>query len=127
NGFGSPGGVVDGIVYPFGWRNVWAFKAGVQHEVTDKLKVRGGYSYSMMPLRKEGVLTATGGPATVENPFCGGVGIKMFPFLEAEASFYIVPRSHVIGPFPNLQNQVIGQLDESNKLTSALIGLNFHF
>jgi long-chain fatty acid transport protein len=127
NGFGSPGGIVDGIVYPFGWRNIWSFKAGVQHQLTDKLTVRGGYAYTQTPLRKEVVLTATGAPATFQHHFCGGIGIKMFPFLEAEASFYVVPRSHVVGPFPNLQNEVIGQLDESNKLTSGLIGLNFHF
>lgn len=127
NGFGSPGGIIDGIVYPFGWRNVWAFKAGVQHQATDKLIVRGGYSYSMMPLRNEVVLTATGAPATFQHHFCGGVGIKMFPFLEADAAFYYVPRSHAIGPFPDLSNNVIGTLDESNKLTSGLIGLNFKF
>jgi long-chain fatty acid transport protein len=127
NGFGSPGGIVNGIVYPFGWRNIWSFKSGVQHQMTDKLTVRGGYAFTQMPLRKEVVLTATGAPATFEHHFCGGVGVKMFPFLEAEASFYFVPRSHVIGPYPDLSNNVLGTLDESNKLTSALIGLNFHF
>lgn len=126
-GFGSPGGIVNGIVYPFGWRNVWAFKAGVQHHATDKLTIRAGYSYSMTPLRSAVVLTATGAPATFQNHFCGGVGIKMFPFLEAEAGFYFVPREHVVGPFPDLNNNILGSLDESNKLTSALIGLNFHF
>ena len=126
-GFGSPGGVVDGTVYPFGWRNVWSFKAGVQQQVSDKLTVRGGYDFSQTPLRSEVVLTATGAPATFQNHFCGGIGLKMFPFLEAEASFYFVPREHVVGPFPNLQNQNQGSLDESNRLTSVLVGLNFRF
>jgi long-chain fatty acid transport protein len=126
-GFGSPGGVVDGIVYPFGWRNVWTFKTGVQHQATDKVVVRGGYNYSNMPLRDEVVLTMTGAPATFQHHFCGGLGIKMFPFLTAEAAFYYVPRDHVVGPFPDLENNVLGTLDESNKLTSALIGLNFRF
>lgn len=126
-GFGSPGGIIDGIVYPFGWRNVWTFKTGIQHQASEKLVVRGGYNYSQMPLRKEVVLTATGAPATFQHHFTGGAGIRMFPFLEAEASFYFVPRQHVVGPFPNLKNQVIGTIDESNKLTSGLIGLNFRF
>ena len=51
----------------------------------------------------------------------------MFPFLSAEASAYFVPREHVTGPFPDLDNNVRGTLDESNKLTSVLIGLNFKF
>ena len=126
-GFGSPGGVVDGIVYPFGWRNVWTFKTGIQHVVSDKATVRGGYNYSQMPLRSEVVLTATGAPATFQHHLCAGAGFKMFPFLEAEASFYYVPRQHVVGPFPTLANVVIGTIDESNKITSGLIGLNFHF
>ena len=42
-GFGSPGGIVDRVVYPFGWRNVWTFKAGIQQQLTGKLTVRGGY------------------------------------------------------------------------------------
>jgi len=126
-GFGSPGGIVDRIVYPFGWRNVWTIKGGVQHDLTPKLTVRGGYNYSQMPLRSEVVLTATGAPATFQHHITGGLGVKIFPFLSAEASAYYVPRQHVVGPFPDLDNRVLGTLDESNTLKSALIGFNFHF
>jgi len=127
NGFGGPGGINDGVVDPFGWRDVWTFKAGVQHQATEKLALRAGYNYSQMPLRSEVVLSATGAPATFQHHYCAGVGLKMFPFLEAEAGFYYVPRDHVVGPFPDLENNVRGQLDESNSLNSLLIGLNFRF
>jgi long-chain fatty acid transport protein len=127
DGFGSPGGIVDGIVYPFGWRNIWTFKTGVQRQMSDKIVLRAGYNYSQMPLQSDKVLTATGAPATFQHHITGGFGFKMFPFLEAEASFYFVPRQHLVGPFPDLDNNVKGTLDESNKLTSGLIGLNFHF
>jgi len=126
-GFGSPGGIVNRIVYPFGWRNVWTVKAGVQHEATEKLTVRLGYNYSQMPLRPEVVISATGAPATFQHHFCGGFGYKVFPFLEMNASFYYVPRQHIVGPFPDLDNVVRGTIDESNKLTSALVGFNFKF
>jgi long-chain fatty acid transport protein len=49
HGFGSVGGIVDRIVYPFGWRNVWTVKAGVQHAMSEKLTLRLGYNYSQMP------------------------------------------------------------------------------
>jgi long-chain fatty acid transport protein len=127
HGFGGPGGINNGVVDPFGWRDVWTFKAGIQQQVTEKLAVRAGYNYSQMPLRQEVVLSATGAPATFQHHFCGGIGLKMFPFLEAEASAYYVPRDHVVGPFPDLQNNIKGTLDESNTLTGALIGLNFRF
>jgi long-chain fatty acid transport protein len=127
HGFGGPGGIVNRTVDPFGWRSVWTFKAGIQQDVTDKLVVRGGYNYSQMPVRPEVVISATGAPATFQHHFCGGVGIRMFPFLEMVASFYYVPRQHLVGPFPDLDNVVRGTLDESNKLTSALIGMSFKF
>lgn len=126
-GFGSPGGIVDRIVYPFGWRNVWTVKAGVQHEATEKATLRLGYNYSQMPLRSEVVISATGAPATFQHHFCGGFGYKVFPFLEMNASFYYVPRQHLVGPFPDLDNVSRGTIDESNRLTSALVGFNFRF
>jgi long-chain fatty acid transport protein len=127
HGFGSAGGIVNRVVEPFGWRNVWTFKAGVQRQVTEKLTARAGYNYSQMPLRPEVVISATGAPATFQHHITGGFGVKIFPFLTAEASAYYVPRQHVVGPFPDLDNKVLGTLDESNKLMSALIGLNFRF
>ena len=126
-GFGSPGGIVNHVVQPFGWRNIWTFKAGVQHQLNDTVVLRAGYNYSQMPLRSEVVLTMTGAPATFQHHLCAGFGFKMFPFLEAEASAYYVPRQHIVGPFPDINNNVLGSLDESNRLISGLIGLNFHF
>lgn len=127
NGFGSPGGIVDRVVQPFGWRNVWTFKTGVQHRLSDKLDVRGGYNYSQMPIQASKVISATGAPATFQHHITGGFGMKIFPFLTAEAAAYWVPRQHAVGPFPDLDNNVLGTLDESNTLKSALIGLNFRF
>ena len=127
NGFGSDGGIVNGIIEPFGWRNVWTFKAGVMRQMSDTLTVRAGYNYSQMPLRGEVVISATGAPATFQHHITGGFGVKLFPFLSAEASAYYVPRQHVTGPYPDLNNNVLGTIDESNRLISGLIGLNFRF
>lgn len=130
-GFGSPGGIVDRVVQPFGWRNVWTFKTGVQYAVTEKFNVRAGYNYSQMPLQAgpdgKKVVSATGAPATFQHHFCGGAGVAIFPFLSAEVSGYYVPRQHLTGAFVDLDNNVLGTLDESNSLKSVLIGLNFRF
>jgi long-chain fatty acid transport protein len=128
NGFGGPGGVVDRVVYPFGWRNIWTFKTGVQYQANEKLTLRAGYNHSQTPILKEKVLTGTGAPATFQKHFSGGLGLRMFPFLTAEASFYIVPREHIVGPLLDLDGEVPnGTMDTSNSLKSALIGLNFRF
>ncbi len=127
SGFGSAGGVVNGIIQPFGWRNVWTFKAGVQRQVGEKAIVRVGYAFSRMPIRSEVVISATGAPQTFQHYISGGAGIMIFPFLSAEASAYFAPRQHAVGPLPDLNNQQLGTLDESNSKVAALIGLNFKF
>lgn len=126
-GFGSPGGIVDDIIYPFGWRNIWTFKTGLEHKASDKVTIRLGYNYSQTPLRNEVILTGTGAPATFQHHFCGGLGLRLFPFLAAEASFYYVPRERIRGPLPAVGRGVIGEMETSNMLTSALVGLNFTF
>ena len=127
SGFGSPGGIVNRVVQPFGWKDVWTIKTGVEHQMSDKFTMRAGYNYSNMPLQASKVISATGAPATFQHHFCAGIGVQIFPFLSAEASGYYVPRQHLVGPFPDLDNNVLGTLDESNQLLGALIGLNFKF
>ncbi|MBT5874624.1 MAG: hypothetical protein HOH43_14490 [Candidatus Latescibacteria bacterium] len=133
SGFGSAGGIVGGIVQPFGWRNVGAFKFGTRYQASKKMDIRLGYSFSQMPLIEKNVLTATGAPATFQNHFTGGAGIKIFPFLTMQASFYYVPREHIKGPF--LIDQLgtaplptpAGTIDTSNTITSGMAGLTFTF
>jgi long-chain fatty acid transport protein len=127
HGLGGPGGIVNGVIDPFGWRDIWTIKAGVEHQATEKLTVRAGYNYSQMPVRSGVVISATGAPVTFQQYICGGFGLRMFPFLEMVASVYVIPRAHVAGPFPDLQGVVRGTLDESNARTSGLIGMNFRF
>lgn len=131
-GFGSPGGIVNGIVQPFGWRNVLAFKIGARYQATEKANVRLGYNYSQMPLKSENVLTATGAPATFQNHFTAGMGMQILPNLSLEASGYIVPREHISGPFlvdqlgPN-PPATPGTMDTSNRILSGTMGFNFRF
>jgi len=131
-GFGSPGGIVNGIVQPFGWRNVFSIKAGVRYQANEKMDLRLGYSFTQMPLQSEKVLTATGAPATFQNHFTAGAGIKVLPFLTLQASGYIVPRESISGPYlidqlgPN-PPATPGTMETSNKITSGTLGFYFTF
>lgn len=131
-GFGSPGGIVGGIVQPFGWRNVFSVKTGVRYQANEKMDLRLGYAFTQMPLQEHAVLTATGAPATFQNHFTVGAGIKVLPFLTLEASGYLVPREHITGPY--LIDQLgptppstPGTIDTSNKITSGTMGFYFRF
>jgi long-chain fatty acid transport protein len=127
HGFGGPGGIVNGTVYPFGWRDVWTFKAGVQHQATGKLTVRAGYNFSQTPLRSEVVVSSVIAPLTNQQRINGGFGYQVFPFLEANVSLSYAPREHVTGPYRDVTNVVLGSVDMSNSVTSALVGLSFKF
>ncbi len=130
-GLGGPGGVdvANHRLVGIGWRNIWSFKAGLRHQVNDTLVIRAGYNFSQTPIRADIVETSMGTPATFQNHICGGVGIKMFPFLTADAGFYVVPRQHVKGPILSLQTGTVpgSELDMSNSITSFQVGFNFGF
>lgn len=127
HGFGDAGGIRNRIVVPFGWRNVWAYKAGLEYEAGGNWTLRAGYNYSNMPLQGQFVLTITGAVATFEHHYCAGVGFKITNKVSADLAVYHVPRSHVIGPYPDLDNNRLGTLNTSNKLDSVLVGLNWKF
>ena len=122
-GFGSPGGIVDRVVQPFGWDDVWAFKIGVQHQVNEKLTLRAGYNYSDVPMPSENVLTATGAPAMFKHHFSVGMGYKITDNLTANMGFYYVPTESLEGPYLDLDNNELGRMKTSNGLKSLQVGL----
>ena len=130
-GLGGPGGVdtVNKKLVGVGWRNIWSFKAGVQHQVSDKLVMRAGFNYSQTPIRAEIVETSMGTPATFQKHFTLGMGMQLAPHVSADAGFYIVPREHIRGPILSLQTGTVpnSELDMSNRITSFQMALNFRF
>ena len=130
-GLGGPGGV-DTVAHKLvgiGWRNIWTFKTGLQHQATDKLALRAGYNYSQTPIRADILETSMGTPATFQNHITFGASAKMFPFLTADVGAYFVPREHIKGPLLSLTTGTVpnSELDLSNSIKSVQIGLNFKF
>ena len=93
------------------------------YQLTPKFSLGGSLNVYLA----EVVLTATGAPATFQNHYSAGAGFQITEKVRADLGFYIVPREHVVGPFPDLDNNVLGTMDTSNKLTSVLVGLNWDF
>ncbi len=154
SGFGSPGGVVydpatdgpapwipgvdpepdpgttpgpGGNVFPFGWNDVWVYKIGVQWQASPTWTLRAGFNYSSNPIQGEKVLSATGAPAMFREHYTVGVGYQVTPQFRLDGSFYVVPEESATGPYPNLYDQSLGTLTESNGLTGALFGFNWKF
>ncbi len=130
-GLGGPGGVdtVNKRLVGVGWRNIWTFKVGAQHQVSEKMTLRAGYNHSQTPIRSDLVETSMGTPATFQKHFTLGMGMQLAPHVSADAGFYFVPREHVKGPILSLQTGVVpnSELDMSNRITSFQMALNFKF
>ena len=122
-GFGSPGGIVNGVVQPFGWDNVWVYKIGCEYQATNKLALRAGYNYSDIPIPDRNTLTATGAPAYFQHHFSVGVGYKLTETLTANLGFYYVPTAGATGPLLSTN----GTIQTSNSLKSVQVGLSFKF
>jgi long-chain fatty acid transport protein len=128
SGFGSPGGVVNGVVQPFGWKDyVWCYKIGVQHHFNETFTGRAGYNYAESPLPDRNTLTATGAPAFFKHHFCLGGSMQIMKNLRSDIGFYYVPQSGQTGPLLDLNGNSIGTVHESNGLTSVQVGLSWAF
>lgn len=126
-GFGSPGGIVNRTVYPFGWRNVWVYKAGIEYKAMDGVRLRLGYNYSYIPIRHEVILTGTGAPSLFKHHICVGVSVNASDNLTADLGAYYSPKQSVTGPYPDLDGNQVGIMTTSNSLKSVQLGLNWKF
>ena len=127
SGFGSPGGVVDRVVQPFGWDNVWAYKLGGEHKLSEKQTLRLGYNYGSTPLPKKNTLTATGAPAFFKHHFSLGLSYRVFDDLRVDLGAYYVPRGGNTGPYLDLDNNTLGTIEETNTLKSVQLGMSWSF
>jgi len=77
SGFNQSGYRADGSVAGLGWKSVWGVSNGVQYMFTDRLALRGGYSYVDNPI-----------PSSQEF-FNVGTSLSMKHFLSMGASYLI--------------------------------------
>ncbi|MFT5470468.1 MAG: long-chain fatty acid transport protein [Verrucomicrobiales bacterium] len=131
DGFGSPGGIVGGRIFSFGWNDVYVAKFGFEHDVNDRLSIRAGYNFNTQVVPEKNVLTSSGAPSYFRHHFAAGLSYDLTDNLRADLGAYFVPRDGVKGPLPTtdgFQNgPTIGTVEESNTLTSVQVGLTWTF
>lgn len=79
----------------FGWDNVKLFMVGVEHQASDVLTLRAGYSYNNSPVNDEHVFANVLFPAIVEHHLTAGATYKVGEGYEIGASAYVTPESKV--------------------------------
>jgi long-chain fatty acid transport protein len=130
-GIGEEGGVdvVNHKLIGIGWQNIWIALFGAEYKPTEKIAIRGGYNHGQSPIRPEFTVTSMGTPSTFQKHFCGGLGMAIMPNVSFDFGFYVVPRETKTGPILSLYQGEIpnSEIRMSNKITSALVALNFSF
>ena len=100
----QPDGSVDG----FGWNNIWAFGGGVQQQLNEFWKVRGGYNFSQNPIPDELAFLNTPAPAIVQHHLSAGFTRTLSAKMDMHFVYYHVFRNSQTGPFIGSQGPIPG-------------------
>ena len=82
----------------FGWRNVTAYKFGVDYAINPAWTVRGGYNYGKQPIPASETLFNVLAPGTVESHWTLGATWTLANKSELSFAFMYAPQVEVRGP-----------------------------
>lgn len=89
--FGSKGGP------GFGWRNVNAFKIGVEGRVSERLTLRAGAAFNNNPVRGQDATINILAPGVIKQHFTLGARLGLAPASALDFSFVYAPTAHTRG------------------------------
>ncbi len=96
NLFNAPLGSDNGA--GFGWKDVTAYKLGVDYVLDPQWTLRAGYNYGKQPIPPSETLFNILAPGVVEQHFTLGATWTMAPNNELSAAFTVAPEKKVAGP-----------------------------
>lgn len=71
--FSESGISMTGAVNGLGWRNVFAVSTGTQYQLSDRVALRGGYSFSTNPISNDKTFINAATPLDIQHGlYCGG-------------------------------------------------------
>ena len=127
-GFKGQGFGPDGAVVGFGWESVWAYGGGIQQNITERLRIRGGYNYSQNPIRDELSFFNSPAPAIVQHHLSAGLSYEVKPGWDVHGAYYHAFNNEISGPFVGSSGPVPGTSVSSQlKEDSVSIGFTRRF
>lgn len=96
----TPAGALQGV----GWESVWAVALGVQHQLSERLFVRTGYTYNQNPIADRNSFFNIASPLIYEHMISAGVSYQLTQWVAANVAYSYVLPNDVTGPlvFPGL-------------------------
>lgn len=96
---GSPNNCLGGSNGPgFGWKDVDAYKFGIEYRANENLTLRGGYAYNTQPIRSENVTFNILAPAVTQHHITGGLEYNLGGGYSMELAGMYSPKVSVTGP-----------------------------
>ena len=112
------------------WRNQWVFKLGLQVTPMERLRLRAGYNYGMMPLRSGRAFENIAFPAVAEHHLTAGAGYDFTDKLTVNAGGMYAPKATLNGAnatYPSQGGQAIQSYTTAMSQYALDLGVGYRF
>ena len=121
DGFTQSGYAPTGMVQGLGWRDVFAVSLGAQYQMTDKLSLRGGYSYNQDPIADSQSSFNIASPTILEHTVYLGLSYQVSNALSLSLAYAHSFQNSVEGPLVLPTGAVPGSSIRSTVSADTLI------
>jgi len=109
-----------------GFEDIKVIEVGVQYRPVEKFAVRAGYNKGDNPIPDDRAFFTVATPATFEDRYCLGLGVKATDNLNLDVAYYHVNDNEITGPFFGPTGPVPGtSVTTSMHMDSVIVTFNF--
>ena len=114
-----------GKVVGLGWDSVTAFSTGIEHKLSDRLKIRAGYCYNTNPIPSGSQFANVGSPLMMQHVLGLGCTVGLPKSIDAHLAWTHAFQKTESGTFP--AGQYVGRVTNSAYADTLIVGLTKRF
>ncbi len=128
SGFNQSGFAPDGSVRGLGWKDQFVIAVGSQYQLTDRISVRGGYSYNTNPEPSDQAFFNIAAPTIIQNTVYTGASLDLNRCLTVSLAYIHAFENQLQGPIVVPTGPVAGTSVQSKVSADAVgIGLSVRY
>lgn len=127
-GFSDSGYAANGAVRGLGWNDLFVIATGAQYAITDRLALRGGYSYNNNPESSDVAFFNIAAPTIIEHTLYAGASWSLTDQLLLSAAYVHGFQGEVSGPIVLPAGPVPGtNVRSQTSADAAVVGLTYRY
>jgi long-chain fatty acid transport protein len=128
-GFGESGFTPQGALRGVGWRSTWGLALGAQYQCTEKLAVRGGYTWNESPVPADQAAVNVGSAAIAQQGIYVGASYRLSAACLVSIAYVHLFENAVTGPLVTAATGPIPGSRVTDQVTAdaLLLGLTVQF